>query len=61
MLFLAAKLIADGSELLSIVLDPGLVGGLLLPVAGPVPDAAIVLFSGLGVAPSRRPSRRVEH
>ena len=47
-LYLSAKLIADGSELLSVVLDPGLVGGLLLPIMGAVPDAAIVLFSGLG-------------
>ena len=47
-LYLSAKLIADGSELLSVVLDPGLVGGLLLPVMGAVPDCAIVLFSGLG-------------
>ena len=47
-LYLSAKLIADGSELLAVVLDPGLVGGLLLPVMGAVPDAAIVLFSGLG-------------
>jgi Ca2+/Na+ antiporter len=47
-LYRASKLIADGSELLSIVLDPGLVGGLVLPVMGAVPDGAIVLFSGLG-------------
>jgi Ca2+/Na+ antiporter len=47
-LYISAKLIADGSELLSVVLDPGLVGGLLLPVMGAVPDCAIVLFSGLG-------------
>jgi Ca2+/Na+ antiporter len=47
-LYRASKLIADGSELLSIVLDPGLVGGLILPVMGAVPDGAIVLFSGLG-------------
>ena len=47
-LYVSAKLIADGSELLSVVLDPGLVGGLLLPVMGAVPDCAIVLFSGLG-------------
>jgi len=47
-LYRASKLIADGSELLSIVLDPGLVGGLILPVMGAVPDGAIVLFSGMG-------------
>jgi len=47
-LYKSATLIADGSELLACVLDPGLVGGLLLPVMGAVPDCAIVLFSGLG-------------
>jgi hypothetical protein len=47
-LYRASKLIADGSELLSIVLDPGLIGGLVLPIMGAVPDGAIVLFSGLG-------------
>lgn len=40
--------IADGSELLLAVLDPGIIGGFLLPVMGAVPDAAMVLFSGLG-------------
>lgn len=47
-LFKASKLIADGSELLTLVLPAGLVGGLLLPILGAVPDAAIVLFSGMG-------------
>lgn len=44
----ASKMIADGSELLLLVMDPGVVGGLVLPVMGAVPDGAIVLFSGLG-------------
>lgn len=47
-LFKASKLIADGSELLTLVLNPGLIGGLVLPVMGAVPDGAMVLFSGLG-------------
>ena len=47
-LFTASKLIADGSEMLTLVFNPGLVGGLVLPVLGAVPDGAIVLFSGLG-------------
>jgi hypothetical protein len=47
-LFKASKCIADGSELLTMVMNPGLVGGLVLPVMGAVPDGAIVLFSGLG-------------
>lgn len=47
-LFKASKYIADGSELLTLVMSPGLIGGLVLPVMGAVPDGAIVLFSGLG-------------
>jgi len=47
-LFKASKLIADGSEMLMLFMSPGLVGGLVLPVLGAVPDGAIVLFSGLG-------------
>jgi len=45
----ASNLISDGSELLLLV--PALasvVGSLVLPILGAVPDAAIVLFSGLG-------------
>lgn len=30
------------------VLSPGLIGGLVLPVMGAIPDGAMVLFSGLG-------------
>lgn len=33
-LFKASKLIADGSEMLMLVLDPGLIGGLVLPIMG---------------------------
>lgn len=44
----AANLISDGSELLLEVLSPGLVGGLLLPILGAVPDAAVIVASGLG-------------
>ena len=47
-LFSASKLISDGAELLLLVLSPGLVGGLILPVLGAVPDGAIILFSGMG-------------
>lgn len=49
-LYTASTLISDGAELLLLVLSPGLVGGLILPVLGAVPDGAIVLFSGLGPA-----------
>lgn len=30
------------------ILDPGLIGGFLLPVLGAVPDAAVILVSCLG-------------
>eukprot|EP00013_Stygamoeba_regulata_P020824 CAMPEP_0177646148 /NCGR_PEP_ID=MMETSP0447-20121125/9620_1 /TAXON_ID=0 /ORGANISM="Stygamoeba regulata, Strain BSH-02190019" /LENGTH=619 /DNA_ID=CAMNT_0019148663 /DNA_START=55 /DNA_END=1911 /DNA_ORIENTATION=- len=47
-----AKLISDGSELLLEILDPGLIGGLLLPILGAVPDAAIIVVAGaLGARP----------
>eukprot|EP01094_Clydonella_sp_ATCC50884_P024121 TRINITY_DN5966_c0_g1_i2.p1 TRINITY_DN5966_c0_g1~~TRINITY_DN5966_c0_g1_i2.p1 ORF type:complete len:424 (-),score=91.33 TRINITY_DN5966_c0_g1_i2:829-1950(-) len=45
-LALGAKLIADGSELLMEILDPGLIGGLVLPVLGALPDGMMILISG---------------
>jgi hypothetical protein len=30
------------------VMDPGLIGGLLLPVLGALPDSAIIVVSGMG-------------
>ena len=41
-----AKYIADGSEMLMEVLDPGLIGGLLLPILGAFPDAMMIIVSG---------------
>eukprot|EP01104_Vermistella_antarctica_P008330 TRINITY_DN2079_c1_g3_i3.p1 TRINITY_DN2079_c1_g3~~TRINITY_DN2079_c1_g3_i3.p1 ORF type:complete len:537 (+),score=98.52 TRINITY_DN2079_c1_g3_i3:110-1720(+) len=41
-----AKLISDGSELLLEILDPGIIGGLVLPILGAVPDAAIIVVAG---------------
>lgn len=42
-------MISDGSELLLLVpAVAGVVGSVVLPVLGAVPDGAIVLFSGLG-------------
>jgi Ca2+/Na+ antiporter len=47
-LYFAAGLIGEGSELLLLVPSmAGLVGGVVLPLLGAVPDGAIVLFSGL--------------
>ena len=48
-LFTAANLISDGSEFLLLIPSiSGMVGSIVLPVLGAVPDAAIVVFSGLG-------------
>eukprot|EP00051_Salpingoeca_urceolata_P022048 m.352557 g.352557 ORF g.352557 m.352557 type:complete len:639 (-) comp19903_c6_seq3:847-2763(-) len=45
----ASNLISDGSELLLLVPSMrGIVGTVVLPILGAVPDGAIVLFSGLG-------------
>ncbi|KAI5058481.1 hypothetical protein GOP47_0026651 [Adiantum capillus-veneris] len=48
LLFLSAKMLSDGSELLLTVLDPGLIGGLLLPILGALPDSILIMVSGLG-------------
>ncbi|KAF0683134.1 Aste57867_24822 [Aphanomyces stellatus] len=48
-LFHSSSLISDGSELLLLVPSiAGVVGSIVLPVLGAVPDGAIVLFSGMG-------------
>jgi Ca2+/Na+ antiporter len=48
-LFAGSTHISDGSELLLLIPEwAGLVGSIVLPVLGAVPDGAIVLFSGLG-------------
>ena len=45
----ASNLISEGSDLLLLVPSmAGLVGGVVLPLLGAVPDGAIMLFSGLG-------------
>lgn len=47
-LFFASNLISDGAELLQMVPSlEHLVGSVVLPVLGAVPDGAIILFSGL--------------
>ncbi|CAI7890222.1 unnamed protein product [Closterium sp. NIES-54] len=43
LVLVAAQLISEGSELLLQVLDPGLIGGLLLPVLGALPDTLLIL------------------
>lgn len=48
-LYEASNLISGGSDLLLLVPSmAGLVGGVVLPLLGAVPDGAIMLFSGLG-------------
>lgn len=50
-LFNASNLISEGSELLLLVPSlAGIVGSVVLPILGAVPDGAIVLFSGMGPA-----------
>eukprot|EP00542_Grammatophora_oceanica_P016779 CAMPEP_0194033942 /NCGR_PEP_ID=MMETSP0009_2-20130614/6408_1 /TAXON_ID=210454 /ORGANISM="Grammatophora oceanica, Strain CCMP 410" /LENGTH=576 /DNA_ID=CAMNT_0038674673 /DNA_START=104 /DNA_END=1834 /DNA_ORIENTATION=+ len=48
-LYFASNLISEGSDLLLLIPSmAGLVGGVVLPLLGAVPDGAIMLFSGLG-------------
>ncbi|CAK7350085.1 unnamed protein product [Dovyalis caffra] len=47
LMFLAATYLSGGSELLLAILGPGIVGGLFLPILGALPDAMLILVSGL--------------
>ncbi|XP_031494779.1 sodium/calcium exchanger NCL2-like [Nymphaea colorata] len=47
LMFLGARYLSEGSELLLQILGPGIVGGLFLPVLGALPDALLILVSGL--------------
>ncbi|OMO92397.1 Sodium/calcium exchanger membrane region [Corchorus olitorius] len=46
-MYLAATYLSNGSELLLEILGPGIVGGLFLPMLGALPDAMLILVSGL--------------
>ncbi|XP_065062222.1 uncharacterized protein LOC135689048 [Rhopilema esculentum] len=49
LLAVAAKFISDGAELLlDLGISASLVGGVILPLLGAVPDSAIIIVSGLG-------------
>mmetsp|Transcript_9492 Transcript_9492/g.11878 ORF Transcript_9492/g.11878 Transcript_9492/m.11878 type:complete len:625 (+) Transcript_9492:49-1923(+) len=48
LLYIGCTLISDGAELLMLTPYSKLVGAVILPILGAVPDGAIVLFSGLG-------------
>ena len=43
LMFLAATYLSSGSELLLEILGPGLVGGLIVPILGALPDAILIL------------------
>ncbi|KAL4308960.1 hypothetical protein GQ457_01G004140 [Hibiscus cannabinus] len=47
LMYLAATYLSNGSELLLEILGPGIVGGLFLPMLGALPDAMLILVSGL--------------
>ncbi|KAF3965916.1 hypothetical protein ACB098_06G080100 [Castanea mollissima] len=47
LMFIAAKSLSNGSELLLEILGPGIIGGLFLPILGALPDAMLILVSGL--------------
>ncbi|XP_030442643.2 sodium/calcium exchanger NCL-like [Syzygium oleosum] len=47
LMYMAATFLSSGSELLLEILGPGLIGGLLLPMLGALPDAMLILVSGL--------------
>ncbi|KAG6424475.1 hypothetical protein SASPL_114893 [Salvia splendens] len=51
LMFLAATYLSAGSELLLELLGPGIVGGLFLPILGALPDALLILVSGLSGTP----------
>jgi len=44
----ASQVIGDGSELLLLTRYAPIIGSIVLPFLGGVPDAMMVLFSGLG-------------
>jgi len=49
LLGVAAKLISDGAEmLLDFGFSPSIIGGVVLPILGAVPDSAIIVASGMG-------------
>ncbi|PSR96389.1 Vacuolar cation/proton exchanger like [Actinidia chinensis var. chinensis] len=47
LMYLAATYLSSGSELLLKIFGPGIVGGLFLPILGALPDAMLILVSGL--------------
>ncbi|KAL9249986.1 Sodium/calcium exchanger NCL-like protein [Drosera capensis] len=56
-MYTAATFLSNGSELLLEILGPGIVGGLFLPVLGALPDALLILVSGLSGSTSTAQSQ----
>ncbi|KAL6205836.1 hypothetical protein ACLB2K_023088 [Fragaria x ananassa] len=47
LMYTAATYLSQGCELLLEILGPGIIGGLFLPILGALPDAMLILVSGL--------------
>ncbi|XP_058211122.1 sodium/calcium exchanger NCL-like [Rhododendron vialii] len=47
LMYLGATYLSSGSEMLLEILGPGIIGGLFLPILGALPDAMLILVSGL--------------
>ncbi|XP_042379233.1 sodium/calcium exchanger NCL2-like isoform X2 [Zingiber officinale] len=47
LMYKAATYLSSGSELLLKIMGPGIVGGLFLPILGALPDAMLILVSGI--------------
>ncbi|KAI8558520.1 hypothetical protein RHMOL_Rhmol04G0100800 [Rhododendron molle] len=47
LMFQAAKRLSEGCEILLEILGPGIIGGLVLPILSALPDAIVILASGL--------------
>uniref|UniRef100_A0A7N2MBC0 Sodium/calcium exchanger membrane region domain-containing protein n=1 Tax=Quercus lobata TaxID=97700 RepID=A0A7N2MBC0_QUELO len=47
LMYFAAMSLTEGSEHLMEILGPGIVGGLVLPILGALPDAMLVIVSGI--------------
>ncbi|XP_017980673.1 PREDICTED: uncharacterized protein LOC18594115 [Theobroma cacao] len=50
LMYLAATYLSNGSEVLHVIRGPGIVGGLSLPPLGALPNAMLILVSGLSGA-----------
>ena len=58
-LLTASQLIVSGSEMLLLMYGPGIIGGLLIPILGAIPDCAVILVSGLGGEVKKKSKRNL--